>query len=302
MLIRRLFLVIALLLSDGTMVAQNTGPPSLTIFAAASLTDAFLELAAVFTEAHPDTRFSFNFGGSSTLAAQIDQGAPADLFASANIRQMQMACEAGRIGGEPVIFARNRLVLITPADNPAGIESLSDLANPGLLLLLASPGVPVRDYTDAMLDQMADDPAYGPDYRAAVLANLVSEEDNVRHVAAKVALGEADAGIVYSSDVTPDIAEQVQRFSIPDEVNTLAIYPVAITDNPANPALAQAFIDLLLSDEGQAVLMRWGFISAQDAVEEADAEATPESRDTNPETDTELHETDKPEATRIICD
>ncbi len=175
----------------------------------------------------------FNFAGSSTLSTQISEGAPADVFASANNTQMKVVLDAGLITTEPQTFAHNRLVLIVPADNPAGIESLDDLANPGVKLVVAAPAVPVRVYTDSMLDALAADPAYGEDYRSAVVANVVSEEDNVRQVSAKVALGEADAGIVYSSDVTPDIAEDVIVLPIPDEVNTLASYPIAVLDDNA---------------------------------------------------------------------
>ena len=147
--------------------------------------------------------------------------------------------------------------------------------------MLAAPDVPVRTYTDAMLEKLAADEAYGETFREAVLANVVSEEDNVRQVAAKVALGEADAGIVYSSDVTPDIAEDVITFPIPDEVNTLASYPIAITDDTPNPELAQAFVDYVLSEDGQATLVKWGFVSViePEATPEPEmtAEATPES-------------------------
>ena len=130
------------------------------------------------------------------------------------------------------------------------------------LLVLAAPGVPVREYTHTMLDLMAADPNYGPGYRSAVLANLVSEEDNVRQVAAKVALGEADAGVVYSSDVTPDIAAKVVRIDVPDEYNTLAEYPIARVTGSADPQLGWQFIRFVRSTAGQAILAKWGFILA----------------------------------------
>lgn len=232
---------------------------TLTVFAAASLTDAFEEIATHFEAAHPGVEVVFNFAGSSDLAAQLAEGAPADVFASANTRQMTAAQDAGRIAGEPRIFARNRLVLIVPADNPAGIESLADLADGGILLVVAAEGVPVRDYTNTMLDNLAAD--LGEDYREAVLNNIVSEEANVRQVAAKVALGEADAGIVYRSDVTPDLAAQVIALPIPDEYNTLATYPIAVISDSEQPALAQAFVDEVRSLRGQLILTRWGLIT-----------------------------------------
>ncbi len=169
------------------------------------------------------------------------------------------------MGYTPSIFAHNRLVLIVPADNPARIRSLRDLAQPGVLLVVAAPGVPVRDYTDTMLEWLAAAPGYGEAYRAAVLANIVSEEDNVRQVAVKVALGEADAGIVYRSDITPDITADVQALPIPDEYNVIAAYPIAVTGDSARPDLAQEFVETVLSGEGQVILDRWHFLPADSA-------------------------------------
>lgn len=253
-------IVLSIVLAVAPASAQDT---TLVVFAASSLTDTFEAVAADFEAANPGVDILFNFAGSSDLAAQLDAGAPADVFASANNRQMQAAVDAGRIGGSPVTFAKNRLVMIVPSDNPANISELRDLANPGVLLVLAAPGVPVRDYTNTMLDRLASDPAYGESYREAVMANLVSEEENVRAVAAKVALGEADAGVVYLSDVTPDISDDVLALPIPDSLNTIATYPIAVTDDTTHPELAQAFVDYVLSDAGQATLSGWNFVPAQ---------------------------------------
>lgn len=259
-LTRLLIILTIALFSIGLFPAHAQTNQTLTVFAAASLTNAFEQIAAAFEVEHPGVEVAFNFGGSSDLAAQIVEGAPADVFASANTKQMQAAQDAERISGEAQIFVQNRLVVIAPSDNPAEVTALRDLAKPGLKLVLAAPDVPVRDYTDAMLDKLAEDPAYGEDYRAAVLANLVSEEPNVRQVAAKIALGEADAGVVYISDVTRDIADQVLTIPVPDEVNMIAAYPIAITKDAADPELAQAFVDFVLSDAGQVLLARWNFV------------------------------------------
>jgi molybdate transport system substrate-binding protein len=267
-------LLLTLLLSFSAAFAQDS--QALTVFAASSLTDAFTEIEAAFESANPGVDVVYNFGSSSTLATQLSEGAPADVFASANNTQMNVASDAERIGTEPIAFAKNRLVLIVPSDNPANITSLHDLANEGVKLVFAAPDVPVRDYTEAMLEKLAADPAYGEDYRSSVMANLVSEEDNVRQVSAKVALGEADAGIVYRSDVTPDIAGDVIALPIPDAINTLAIYPIAVTDDSANPETAQAFIDYVLSDAGQDTLVKWGFYSVNEPEATPDPEMTPE--------------------------
>lgn len=256
------FLTLALLISLAVVV-QAQEPSTLTVFAAASLTDAFEEIASQFEAENPGVDVIFSFGSSTDLATQLSEGAPADVFASANARQLTVARDAGRIAGPAHTFVKNRLVLIVPSDNPAGITTLRDLANEGVQLIVAAPDVPVRDYTDTMLDRLAADPAYGEAYREAVLANVVSEEQNVRQVSAKIALGEGDAGIVYVSDVTPDVADQVQVIQIPDYLNTIAAYPVAITNDSANPELAQAFVDALLSDAGQDTLVDWNFISVR---------------------------------------
>lgn len=239
---------------------EQAAPEQLTVFAASSLTDAFSELAQQFQENYPGVEVTLNFASSSVLATQLSEGAPADVFASANAKQMQAAIDAGRIQEPAQIFARNQLVIAVPADNPAQIESLDDLANPGILLVLAAPEVPVRVYTDQVLAALAADPAYGDAYVAAVLQNVVSEEANVRRVVAKIALGEADAGIVYASDITPDVSDSVMTIPIPDVINPVAQYPIAITSDSAQAEQAQAFVDFVLSDEGQAVLVHWGFL------------------------------------------
>jgi molybdate transport system substrate-binding protein len=235
----------------------------LVVFAAASLTEAFEQIGEEFAAAHPDSAVTFNFAGSQQLAQQLGQGAPADVFASANNSQMEVAVEAGRvISGAPRTFVRNRLVVIYPADNPAGLTTLQDLAQPGLKLVLAAPAVPVGGYSLDFLEKASATVDYGEVFSPTVLSNVVSYEENVRAVLSKVALGEADAGIVYTSDIAGDAAEQVGRIDIPDELNTIATYPIAPVADARQPEAAQAFIDLVLSTEGQAVLARHGFIPA----------------------------------------
>jgi molybdate transport system substrate-binding protein len=256
-------LLLALLLTLSLVPLKAQDVQTLTVFAAASLADSFEEIATVFEAENTGVDVVYSFGSSTTLAAQLVEGAPADVFASANSRQMTVAQDGGRIAGSPRTFVKNRLVLAIPTDNPANIQSLRDLANPGVKLVVAAPDVPVRDYTNTMLDRLAADPGYGEAYREAFMANIVSEEDNVRQVSAKVALGEADVGIVYISDVTPDISDSVIVLPIPDALNTIATYPIAATNDSANPELAQKFIDYILSDAGQDTLVKWNFISVR---------------------------------------
>jgi len=241
--------------------AATTVEGTLTVFAAASLTDAFEEIATAFEAANPGVDVVYNFAGSQQLAAQINEGAPADVFASANNSQMQVVIEGSRVvSGAQKTFVRNRLVVITPKDNPAGIETLQDLARPGLRLILADSAVPVGQYSLDFLAKASALPEYTESFSPTVLANVVSFEDNVRSVLTKVALGEGDAGIAYTTDVALD-ADNIQQIAIPDELNTIASYPIApIADSPY-PELAQAFIDYVLSPEGQQVLAKYGFIS-----------------------------------------
>ena len=187
---------------------------ALTVFAAASLTDAFEEMKSTLEAAHPGLAITYNFGGSQALVTQLNEGAAADVFASANNAQMQAAIDNGSISGEPVPFVRNHLAIVTPADNPAGIAAPADLGNADLRLILAQPEVPVGRYAREAICTMGQDSAtFGDDFVARVAANIVSEEEDVRDVLAKVQLGEADAGIVYVSD--PDTGRRQCRRDLP---------------------------------------------------------------------------------------
>ncbi len=231
---------------------------TLTVFAAASLTDAFTEIGGQFDAANPGVTTVFNFAGSNALATQINEGAPVDIFASANNTQMTAAVESGRVNADaPAQFVSNRLVVVLPADNPGGIESLQDLAGDDVLIVLAAEEVPVGGYSLEFLDKASADPAFGATFREDVLANVVSYEENVRSVLNKVALGEADAGIVYTSDAAG--VEGVSQLEIPDALNVLAQYPIAALNDSANPDAAAAFISYILGPEGQAVLADYGF-------------------------------------------
>jgi iron complex transport system substrate-binding protein len=265
-------------------VAMTAVPPTatepapaqqdLTVFAAASLTESFTELGHQFEAAHPNVKVRFNFAGSQQLRAQLEQGADADVFASANTKEMNAAIQDSLIvSGTQKTFARNRLVVIYPKDNPGKIETLADLARPGLKLVVADKAVPVGQYTLDMLTKMSQDPAYGADFPAKVESNVVSREADVKSVVAKVRLGEADAGVIYSTDVTAAAAQDVTPLPIPDQFNQLATYPIAALTKAPQPELAQQFVDLILSDAGQQVLKSYGFIMPKQATGTAPAAA-----------------------------
>ncbi len=225
----------------------------IVVSAASSLTESFEELAEMFEARNEGVRVDLNLAGSSTLAAQIVQGAPVSVFASANEAQMNVVAEAGLIEGDPSVFARNRLVVITPPGSP--VRAVDDLADEGVTLVLAGPEVPVGAYARAALSAM--DAVYGEGFERGALANVVSEEPNVRLVAAKIELGEADAAIVYATDALA--VQGVEAIRIEDEANVLASYPVAVLADGPHPAVAQAFLTWVLSPEAQAVLASYGF-------------------------------------------
>jgi molybdate transport system substrate-binding protein len=252
---------LTLFASGCTPTATPAEPADLHVFAAASLSEPFSEMGRMFETEHPGVKAVFNFAGSQQLAQQINEGAPADVFASANNRQMDLVIDAdGIISGTQQTFARNQLVVIYPKDNPAGVNELKELARPGLKLVLAAKEVPVGGYTQTFLEKASADPAFGVAFKDEVLKNVASYEDNVKAVLTKVALGEADAGIVYLSDISGADADKVGQMDIPEALNVMATYPIAPVMNSKNQALAQAFIDLVVSARGQEILAKYNFL------------------------------------------
>ncbi len=227
------------------------------MLAASSLTDAFGELARRFEEQNPGVEVRQSFESSTTLLAQIQQGAPADVFASASEEEMDTALEEGLTRGEPEVLVKNREVVMVPKDNPAGIEKFRDVAEPGVRLVLAEEGVPAADYALEILGKA--DEEYGPGFRKDVLANVVSREADVRASVNRVVVGDADATFGYASDFTPDIRDRVEVVTIPEGLNIVATYPIAGLQDAKEPELARRWVDLLTSEEGQRVLERWGF-------------------------------------------
>ena len=230
---------------------------TLTVFAASSLTDAFGELAGIFEKRNPGTTVRTSFGASSDLLAQIEHGAPADVFASAAEEEMNTAVKDDFVSGKPVDFVKNREVVMIPKDNPANIEGLGDLSKPGIKLVLAEEGVPAADYAVEILGKANRE--YGPDFKERVLSNVVSREADVRASVSRVALGDADATFGYASDHTPDIRDRVEVIEIPEDLNIVATYPIAPLEGARSPGLAREWVDLVVSEEGQRVLKKWGF-------------------------------------------
>ena len=241
---------------DSNIGGGNDGgaePRTLTVSAAASLAEAFTDIGRTFESQHDGVTVTFNFGPSDGLAGQIDEGAPVDVFASASPTWMDAVETDGPGVTGRTDFARNRLAVIVPSENPAGVEGIDDLAEDGVKLVLAAEGVPVGDYAREALANagIAD----------AALENVVSNEEDVKGVVTKVVSGDADAGIVYVTDVTADVEDRLKLIEIPDDVNVIATYPIAVVSGTKEAALAQDFVDLVLGD-GQQTLAGYGFLPA----------------------------------------
>ena len=265
-------LVIALLLTvacaNQPNAASGAGSSNLTIFAAASLANAFPEIADVFVTEHPGASITFNFTGSQRLRTQLEFGAGADIFASADRRQMDLAVGAGLILGDPVAFAGNSLVVIVPlaggpgeTNSGARVQGLDGLARDGVKLALALPVVPAGGYARDLLRNLEADVAeLRPGYASRVLDNVVTLEPNVRGVLQKVALGEVDAGIVYRTDAATEYAaSKVEVVSIPEGSNIVAEYPIAVLRDAANPGLAEEFVRFVLRERAQTILSSYAF-------------------------------------------
>jgi molybdate transport system substrate-binding protein len=249
-------LALALTVTLVTMACEGSASSDddrdLTVAAAASLTAAFTQIGADF-EDQTGVGVVLTFGPSDGLATQIVEGAPVDVFASASPTWMD-AVERGPGVARRTDFARNRLAVIVPSDNPASIDGLDDLANAGVQLVLAAEGVPAGDYAREALANagIAD----------AALANVVSNEEDVAGVVTKVLLGEADAGIAYVTDVTADVARRISLVEIPDDVNVIATYPIAVIADSGEPDVAREFVEFVLGP-GQGVLADHGFLPAE---------------------------------------
>ena len=219
---------------------------NITVLAATSLKAAFTEIGTAFTAANPQSKVTFSFDGSSTLVTQIVQGAPADMFASADTANMDKVTKPGLNSTAPTIFATNLLTIIVPKGNPKGITGVADLANADLKVVLCADGVPCGTYAKQILTS------------AGVTVTPVSQEQNVGGVVTKVTTGEADAGIVYVTDVQA-VADKADAVAIPANINVIAQYPIAALKTSTQPQVDAAFTSFLLAPAGQAILAKYGF-------------------------------------------
>ncbi|HVQ49320.1 MAG TPA: molybdate ABC transporter substrate-binding protein [Mycobacterium sp.] len=218
----------------------------ITVFAAASLKSTFTELGAQFEKDNPGTKVAFNFAGSSDLVAQLTQGAPADVFASADMKNMTKAVDADLLAGDPVNFASNTLTIVTPPGNPKGIASFTDLAKPGTQVVVCAPQVPCGSATDKV------------EQAAGVALTPVSEESAVTDVLGKITSGQADAGLVYVTDAK-GAGDKVTAIPFPESSGAVNTYPIAALKESTNPAAAQKFVELVTGPQGQEVLASAGF-------------------------------------------
>jgi molybdate transport system substrate-binding protein len=263
---------LALLLACGLVIGRpaavrgQPAPPAsrsteeLVVFAAASLREVFEAVAADFERARPGTRVRLNLAGSQELRTQIEQGARADVFASADLKHMGPLEKQGLVD-RPLVFARNEPVIVVPRGNPAGIRALTDLPR-SKRLVVGAPEVPIGGYTVRIFEAAAR--KHGADLRAKLEASVVSRELNVRQVLAKVALGEADAGIVYRTDAQAG-KHDVEVIPIPSDLNVIAEYPMATVKAAPAPGLARAWLDQVRGPEGQRRLAAAGFLPAEPA-------------------------------------
>ena len=230
---------------------------TLTILAASSLIDAFEVLANRFEEQNPGVKVKQSFESSSTLLAQIQQGAPADVFASAAEEEMNTAIKDGLVKGEAEVFAKNREIVMVPKNNPANVRRFRDIAKSDVKLVLAGKDVPAADYALEILGKAKGE--YGADFEKDVLSNVVSRESDVRASVNRVVVGDADATFGYASDYTPDIRDKVKVVQIPPDLNIVATYPIAALEDAKSPGLAKKWVELVTSEEGQRVLQKWNF-------------------------------------------
>ncbi len=249
--------ILVVALFSGCLSAAGNREDGLTVFAAASLSDAMADLSAAY-EAETAATIMTSLDASSTLRAQIENGAPADVFLSADTTNPELLVAAGRTQGPVRVFARNSLAIVVPSANPAGISSPTDLAREGVRVVAAGDEVPITRYARQLIRKVAASPSAPRAFAQRVERNVVSREDNARAVLAKIELGEGDAAIVYASDAAA--SDRIETVRIPDDHNVTAAYGALALTAGEGAASGEPFIDWLLGQEGQAILARYGFL------------------------------------------
>lgn len=237
---------------------SSAEPAALTIFAAASLKNALGEVKTAYETDHPGATLTIATNSSAALETQIEQGAPADVFLSADTTNPQKLVDDGLADGDAVVFAGNKLTLITPLDNPGGLSAPFDLAKHGVRIVAAGDGVPITKYATQVVENLAGEAGAPADFAAAYAANIVSKEDNVAAVRAKIELGEGDAALVYVTDAAA--SDKVAPIEVPDSANVPASYAGVVVKASSNVAPAHAFLDWLAGPNGQAILAEFGFL------------------------------------------
>jgi molybdate transport system substrate-binding protein len=238
--------------------APSAAPAALTIYGAASLKGVLDKVKTAYETANPGTALTISTDSSATLETQIEQGAPADVFLSADTTNPKKLVDKGLAAGAAVTFAGNKLTVIVPTTNPAGIKTPADLAKTGVKVIAAGDAVPITKYATQLVANLAKEAGYPADFAAKYTANIASKEDNVKAIVAKIELGEGDAGIVYVTDAKASTT--VTTIDVPDTANVPATYAGVVVKASRNAAAAQAFLTWFAGPDGQAILSTFGFL------------------------------------------
>jgi molybdate transport system substrate-binding protein len=238
--------------------APSSGPAALTIYGAASLKGVLDKVKTAYEAANPGSTLTISTDSSATLETQIEQGAPADVFLSADTTNPKKLVDKGLAAGAAVTFAGNKLTLIVPTANPAGIKTPADLAKTGVKVIAAGDAVPITKYATQLVTNLAKVADYPADFAAKYSANIASKEDNVKAIVAKIELGEGDAGIVYVTDAKA--SAKVTTMDVPDTANVPATYAGVVVKASKDAAAAQAFLTWFAGPDGQAILSTFGFL------------------------------------------
>ena len=253
-----IILIISLIFIQNTAYAEKKKVSIIRIMAASSLTESFNEIKQKFEAKYQNINVEMNFSGSQQLVTQIELGVDSDLFVSANKEYMDKLTSEHLVGNSK-IFAHNKLIFVV-SSNAKNIKNLNDLTKPGIKLDIASPAVPVGKYTLEMLNKIERSGKFYPNYKQNFLKNVITQELSVKSVLTKVELGEVDAGVVYKTDVTKESFKKVKIITVDDKYNVIANYPIAVIKNSKNKEAAGAFMNYVLSDKGQNIFRKYGFM------------------------------------------